>query len=553
MSSEQAPQHLPIAEKAQNHEAASLNDLREYRLSTIESLATEGVVRDLESEDSLERNVFASQDWGRLAEHGTPYIDTNIASPTERRLLNAIGASQGLEGDELFKKTQSLAESEKISFQLGAGVSFDIHKYTAGKNRVSYQINVDSETPKEEKEAALQSFHEKVRLSTSKLELAQEEVKDAVLSGEKEAYSNEVFSFGKNADDIIAHLSHSRIANVFSSLSNEKLSPTMSRRKVIEALYALPSHYAGESQDSGAYRAKEGIHFDEHGQLVKVLVGTHRPGVYIALRAVEKVQGDLSEQPLTIGVEMDAKEIYTELDYNGIYREETLPFLETPAASEILGSFDEQGLALNGRLRDSFAEVGRIERRYGHGYSEITREVAKLVNDRNRGYSSLFEDDGAVSDKIRSMSEATDPAAKAVIDMLKDTVDRVESAEDMQELPVSKSRVELRDGGCKDAEVYIADSNEISHAEDGSPLFLQSTYKRKSVLTLQPTLLSGVRIPAGALLAVENDGYLLMRLTGYSFTPEEAAVVFGAQEAENRQNSARYGNRSFSVDKMIKR
>ncbi|MBC7708320.1 hypothetical protein H7Y63_03785 [Polaromonas sp.] len=519
-------------------ESPALQELRNHRLDTLEQSARSSIAGQLTSPDVTE-NIFAHQDWDRLSSIGSYGIDSSLELPADRRVLSAIAKTQDLDASQLFGNVQSLAPDTRLVFPLGGGISLGIHKYSADKNRVSYSLNVEKDTPPNKAKEALQSFYSELLAAKSKLDGTKHALAEQIQAGSTVAYSEQTFTMREDADDILSYLGISRVEHAISQDASDSRGLAAGKAKAIEKLYGLPIHYASETQGDGEYRAKEGIHFDEQGHITEVLIGTYKPGVYVAMQPQETQAGDIDELPFRLGIKLDVKEMYIELDYNGRKHETAKPFLETAAASELLSVFDSVDLSLNSRLQDSFAEVGHIEKRYGHGYSELTREVAKLVNDRNRGYDKMFADSQSITEQISNLPNTNNPAAQIVINMLRESVTRPGDPE-LTELPVSHARVEIKDGGCKDAEVYIAAGDDIAYAEDGSPLLLKSTYKRPSVITLKETVFNGVRLPAGALLAVEDEGYVFMRLTAFSFDAVEASEVFGAQDAENRSTTPSY-------------
>ena len=527
--------------------SATLLSLREYRIDTLYRKSSEGIARQLTQPDFTESTLFADGDWDKAASQGFLQTDSNIATPSGMRILSAIGKSESQ--PDLYKLARHLKKDEQINLPLGEGVSLMIRKFRDDKQSISCYFAIDPVNEQTSASSTIQSFHERLAQANNDYTTAKSEVANALSQGETEAYSTINFNFTDNIPELTNLLDQSelRVASHYDAPSEKKRG-----QQTIEKLYALPAHYSGELPATDAHRSQEGIYFDEQGNITKILIADQRPGIYYGLKPMEIKSGDIDELDFQFGVELVIPEMYAELDYNGVWHENAIPFIETPTTAQLIDAFEGADLSLTDSVNDSLAEVGTLKKRYGHGYAELTRTVAKLVNDKARKLDSMFNDADGAARKIAALPTVSDPAAQAVIAMLRDVISR--DAHDVYpelvELPTSAARIEIRDGGCKDAEVYIADGTEVTPASDGTPLLLKSTYARPSAITLQPTVLNGVRLPAGALLAIEADGYELMRLTGYSFDQQEASVVFGAQDAENRQNSSYYAQRTGVEQKL---
>ncbi len=446
----------------------------------------------------------------------TLFTEAGAKYPFERVIIKALGESVG--APDLVQQTRAMRRDDVLHFDSGQGYSLKASASTRG--RADWRLILADQDP-EARTASLDSFVQTFKASTEKNTTTQQELYDALNVDQPVAYSSATFEWVSEADDIMSIMGQADIH------VSESDSPAMQRAKFIEALYALPAHYANETIPAGASRA--GAYFDENGNLQKVLIPTMKPGVYYGLQSADpKLPGDLTEIPLHIGVEVHADETYS---FNGDTR--GIPFVETETAGQLLDSFAAAGLGLSDELRGIITET-KITKLFGHGFATLTREIAKLVNDPQRGLDRLFQSaNGDITGSIRELQQVNDPAARIVIDLLKGIVDRSAAPQDVPELAVSSHRINMRNGSCKDMEVYLANGN--IQSADGTQ-FLRSKYSRPTVMTLEPTSLNGVLLPAGTLLAVEDDGYLMMRITAYGLDDDTASEAFGVQEAENRKH-----------------
>lgn len=381
-----------------------------------------------------------------------------------------------------------------------------------------------------------------------------DEIKERLAAGESEAFATHALTFEKDSVDLMALLQATKIGALSSTdFRDPLLLKPHGYKKIIEKIYRLPAHYQHDERD--ASKSTEGIHFTQDGSIDRVVLGTGKEGLSVVLKNPDPADPrDLSELRLVPGLSLDlAREYNRTQDGNNIYREGARPFLETPTAAQLLASFEKAGLTPSQRIKDSFMELGEMDDRWGQGYADLTREIGKLVNDQERSLKRLFEaeDEVALQQAVASLEDIEDPAAQVVVEMLRGVATRDAGSNDGVALPVSKERIEVRDGSCKDAEVYIVGGVSPYEGPDEELLFLDSSYKEPSTLTLRQTVLNGVRIPAGSLLAKREDGYLLLRVTSFAFTPEQAATVFGSQDTENRSWDYSYDFKAADIRSAI--
>lgn len=449
------------------------------------------------------------------------------------------------------KQALFAADAERIVKPIGPGVDL-IWSFDRQAKRCKHHFKVDEQVPVTERVKTVEAFLEKAEQEDFAFNTAMDEIAAQIDKGASEAYATQPFNLHENLYQMRKFLGPSKLY-----LGDR--GPASDARLVIdtvERLYNLPYHYAHETPE---LLKKEGIYFDENGRIQKVLIASHRAGVYVALRSADTANArDLTDLPMSPGIEIDAEEVYSADAYDGTIRPDTIPFIETKAAGELLGQFESLGLRLLPQLRNAFTEAEAIGTRFGHGYAYLTREIAKLVDDTERSIRHMFdvqdangrEDEHAVLRKLAQLSgEGSTEAARMVSDMLKDIANRqlgeapLAGVDTRMALPASDKRIEIKDGSCKDIEVYLTDGRIL----EGTPL-LRSSYIVPTAMCLEPTLFNGVRLPAGSLFRVQDDGtYLFMRITSFAFSPEEALEVFGAQEAEGRANYRDQGNHIRSM------
>ena len=524
---------LPPAALVQGHELASAPGLMHAELRAHRAeykydqtlLAARQMIAEQNITMRYFRDMFApgSLDRGTILENGTSVRnDMGPAAPFARVILQALGQTCG--ADDLVRRTGMLQPDEEIRLDSGHGYALSGEAFHHG--RAGWRIELSPGLEKPAAQAALDHFTETFRQLTQKYAHAWQEISDGLRPDQPTSYSAESFVWQHDADAVLSLMEGPTPIHT-SDLDN----PTLQRAKFIEALYELPAHH-GEEQASQNELGYAGIYFNEKGGILKALIPTRIPGVYFGMRAIEPgLQGDINEIPFHLGVEVKPEETYRELDYHSKYRENTTPFVESVAAAQLLGSFEKAGLQLSDSLTGIITET-RLEKRFGHAYATVTREVAKLVNNRSYSLDRLFDtSDGAAEDKIRALQSVDDPAAQVVIDLLKGIVDRTPEAPGQPNLPTSEHMIDMRDGSCKDIEVYFDPRGRVTENEVA---LHKSTYKVPRYITMQPVYLNGVRLPAGTLLAKENDGYLMLRVTGFAFANNVALDAFGPQEAENR-------------------
>lgn len=189
-------------------------------------------------------------------------------------------------------------------------------------------------------------------------------------------------------------------------------------------------------------------------------------------------------------------------------------------------------------------------------------ELAEVMEDPREfyGLSSLQNIDG------QSMG------ATALLDLLRQAAYPIQAEESTPKFACVENRKKTY-GNCKDSESYLSAALEGGNGRaygaravvytdtDGNPVIYQKaghfhiedsgTYSNATGITLRPVLINGILVPAGTLVGIENDidnhrdvkedqvksvseinGLLPLRLSMYSFEPDESAKIFGQQYRE---------------------
>ncbi len=222
----------------------------------------------------------------------------------------------------------------------------------------------------------------------------------------------------------------------------------------------------------------------------------------------------------------------------------SVPFIETKCAEELLTTLDELGLMINPDLQSEMIRVGDAER-FGSIYTQITREIAKWVNRDSRVnlqnlFVSIDEDNydeiatELIKEKLLSIDEdkLSEPT-KLLFGLAKQAVTRDASA-DLPSLGITGSNVEVRDGACFDvAGYYLGAAGNISDLKTikvGDVEMLEKTYGNHTFMLQHPTVLNGVELPKGTLMQRgEDGGWAMLRLTPFCFDDPADQLATGSE------------------------
>lgn len=296
-----------------------------------------------------------------------------------------------------------------------------------------------------------------------------------------------------------------------------------------KSLYGGPVHASGypPPMQSGT-----GIYLRHDGSVEKILVESDvHPGVYRGVYFKEGSGGHVTTESFALGVEIDEERASLEVNNNKNKSSVAIPFLRGVTGNEFVSAFESVGLEFSDRVLDALVgqDRGGFTTRYGNSFSELSREVAKFVNNPDRSIHNLFVQDGqqAVDALIKvDAAEFSSPATRELMLLLQRTLVREKSAQHVSSVPVHKGEVAMNVGSCKDAEIYFCKSPPASlFLKEGTPM-LHKLHGEKTAINLEPIIYKGVELPAGSLFQVHEDGYTFVRFTSFCFDPEVAADAF---------------------------
>jgi hypothetical protein len=222
--------------------------------------------------------------------------------------------------------------------------------------------------------------------------------------------------------------------------------------------------------------------------------------------------------------------------------------LENPVQEEVLNEFKKIGLPLNETLTGMINESSEHQGgRRGSGFTQLSRQLAERVRLSGADRGVTLFDSSVISDledqkyannnedlkttqlsslldkeKILGVYEkAKDPGSKLALGMMIDLLGFSEKDPSVPELPFSKDKMEI--GTCTTAENYFFDYLKGSMYKDlfssgqakmnvivdssGQPLFMEKigVGESHSAISLRPTYINGVKIPAGSLVALQYE------------------------------------------------
>lgn len=334
----------------------------------------------------------------------------------------------------------------------------------------------------------------------------------------------------------------------FMEINPRQTNPVKAKQVFIERLYGLPVHLTGEEIDP--QHSGEGVYFDEDGNLLKILRETDRnSGIYRGMYFEQGTKTDPSETTFQLGVEIDRERALLEKSHNGELSE--ISFLESNTGRSIIQEIDNSGLVITDSLRQILESIstpqGAYDSRYGNNYSELTREVAKMIGNSNRGIGRFFDDsDGDAEKKLSSINVDTidNEPARLLYSLMQQSISPNRNTE-ASDIPVFNGRVHMKDSSCKDAEVYFSGSigeGKFSVHDVGGKKMLHKHSGGATAINLEPIMYKGVEIPAGGLFQrhydneSETTSYVFVRITSFAFEDDQARDAFTWQYAENTRN-----------------
>lgn len=282
----------------------------------------------------------------------------------------------------------------------------------------------------------------------------------------------------------------------------------------------------------------------EDGRLRIIMPSVDMKGVSFMLQSV--VQADeqnLDSVDWNIGIEIDADKEFLEKTYAGNILAN--PFIDSSTGNDLLSAFSMAGLVMSEDVKEIFAEIN--EKRYGHGYAELTRELAKIVNDDSRSITSLFNgDEVKIRDSIAKITASDLPnesrSAMLVLDLVKqlNVREKAQTEDIFSAIPVTRERVSMKSGSCKDAEGYY-----LAAAQEGKRKtvnihgleFHTKTIGSQTYINREALVFNGVTVQPGAIFSRQGDGgYAMLRITMFAMDDNTAEDAFGAQYIETMKS-----------------
>lgn len=279
------------------------------------------------------------------------------------------------------------------------------------------------------------------------------------------------------------------------------------------------------------FRQQLSVFTDELDALVQL---SPEPGVYELVSRLDETN-DVDQQVASVLNEKESLRINTK-DSIGVVeviiqdetKDEQERYIHTDSARAFLGALDSAGIALTEKAKRELTVES--DHRYGNVYAWMSRELVKEI----AGYGSALTD----ANDLEALPEYTnDPGADLLIDTMRQIRLRGPGPY-LSDIPVTKQRVELRDKGCKDVEVYFSQSATIPGAlttvNIGDKLFWHKTHGGHTYVNLEAVVYNGVELPPGYVFRqAEDGGYALLRATGYVFEKPVADTLFGAPMTES--------------------
>ena len=282
----------------------------------------------------------------------------------------------------------------------------------------------------------------------------------------------------------------------------------------------------------------------EDGKLRIIMPSSDMKGVSFMLQSVVPPdEQNLDSIDWNIGVGIDADKEFLEKTYVGNILAN--PFIDSRTGNDLLSAFNTVGLIMSEDTKEIFAENN--EKRYGYGYAEITRELAKVVNDDSRSITSWFEGDkDQIRDSIAKITISDLPngsrAAILVLDLVKqlNVREKTQLEDKFSAIPVTGGRVSMKSGSCKDTEGYY-----LAAAQEGKRKtvnihgleFYTKTIGSQTYINREALVFNGITVQPGAIFGRQDDGgYAMLRITMFAMDDNTAEDAFGAQYIETMKS-----------------
>lgn len=497
--------------------------------------STESITRlsSLQEKLNNERKAHALSE---TVSHATRAIETIIPDPT--RVIN----SDEWHGDIMFGNIDQASSRLQIRLVNNAATEqgLDIlngDSLTIGQGpRVIWEITENGSASLRYSDPG-GKLKEQISRDRKNIQNPFNSIVEKLNNGEIEALTDDTFSLDQSNIDIVL---------CFMELDPKENNPIKTTAKFLETLYSLPVHLSGDKLDPTI--SAEGVYFDEDGNLIKILRETDRnSGVYRGIYFEPYTKVDPSQTSFKLGLEIDTERAVIEKSHNGKLSE--ISFLESNTGKTLVRTIEVAGLKPSESLKEIFESIAKsgsvYDTRYGNNYSELTRELAKIIASKDRGLDKLFENDDAI--ELLSTIDVTlidNEPAKLLFSLLQQAVNPDRDVHH-SDIPVFDGQVHIRESGCKDAEYYFTSSiaeGKVSVHELNGVKMLHKHLGGKTAINLDPVMYKGIEIPAGGLFQrhineeTKETSYVLMRITSFSFNDLDAADAFTWQYTENSQN-----------------
>jgi hypothetical protein len=251
----------------------------------------------------------------------------------------------------------------------------------------------------------------------------------------------------------------------------------------------------------------------------------------------------------------------------------SIPFIDTECAQSLFAAIEDKGLMFHPGIQLEMMNIKEADR-YGSIYTQLTRELAKAINDPNRAkLSNIFVPnndefkgmklldeaehmgvysyeralEGAAGENMESKVRAAlndiqtshqSESADEIINMVKGVLERDKSGNHDSDIPVTQKEVRIRNGACFDVTAYYlgaaAGTNRrpdwLKSVSENGVEMLEKTNGSHTFLSTQPIKFNGVNLPKGALFAKYDDGWAMLRLTAFAFDkPEDQEASAGSE------------------------
>jgi hypothetical protein len=310
---------------------------------------------------------------------------------------------------------------------------------------------------------------------------------------------------------------------------------------------------------------------------------------------------------LSIDKETGYFRIKVDADPDAFYEEtastseaKSIPFVETDCARDLIDVLDQADLMFHPKFTAMILLTDSADTRYGGVYTEISRELAKMVNRPDRAkVSSIFvpKNEGFAPSKLVESSyydatfikheydeyeskvreegvdieqesrvklsgvnfDNTGDAASTILNLLNQVANREVSGTLNSGLPVSDQDISMRDGSCFDVFNYylgaVSDTRPnregLTRVNVDGVEMLEKTFGKHTFLATMPFKFNGINLPKGSLMARDGEGnWVFTRVTPFTFDKPEDQIAMGSEvEAAyvlQRETIARIGGTTIN-------